>query len=104
MLQGLTLTIVGMSVVFIFLTILVFIMMLMSVFIPKYFPDKNVNKLSKTKQTKNDSIKTQGNPKKMTNEALPIADKAIPIADKAIPMGQAEIAAVIAAVKSYSKI
>jgi len=90
MLQGLTLTIVGMSVVFIFLTILVFIMMLMSVFIPKYFPDDNTNKLTKNKQTKKESIKNQGN--------------SIDTANDAIPMGESEIAAVIAAVKSYSQI
>ena len=87
LLQGLTLTIVGMSVVFIFLTILVFIMMLMSAFIPKYFPDKNTRKLPKTKQTKKESIKDQENSIEMANEAL--------------PMGESEIAAVIAAVKSY---
>ena len=92
MLQGLTLTIVGMSVVFIFLTILVFIMKLMSAFIPKYFPDDNTNK-----QTKKESIKKQETPLHNANEAIPIADKAI-------PMGEAEIAAVIAAVQSYSKI
>ena len=97
MLQGLTLTIVGMSVVFIFLTILVFIMKLMAAFIPKYFPDDNTNKQAKLKQSKNESIKKQGT-------SLQNANEAIPIADKAIPMGEAEIAAVIAAVKSYSKI
>ncbi len=104
LLQGLTLTIVGMSVVFTFLTILVFIMKLMAAFIPKYFPDDNTNKQAKIKQTRKESIKNQETPLQNANEALPIADKAIPIADKAIPMGEAEIAAVIAAVKSYSKI
>ena len=87
LLQGITLTIVGMSVVFVFLTILVFIMMLMSAFIPKYFPDKNTDKLPKIKQTKKESIKNQENPIEIANEAL--------------PMGELEIAAVIAAVKSY---
>ncbi|RKX88374.1 MAG: oxaloacetate decarboxylase subunit gamma [Spirochaetes bacterium] len=90
MLQGLTLTIVGMSVVFVFLTILVFIMKLMSAFIPKYFPDDNTNKQAKLKQTKKESIKKQETP--------------LQNAEMAIPMGQSEIAAVIAAVKSYSQI
>lgn len=85
MLQGLTLTIAGMSVVFGFLTILVFIMILMSAFIPKYFPDDNTKK-----QKINKSIKNQ--------------EKPIEIENKAIPMGESEIAAVIAAVKSYSQI
>jgi len=85
LLQGLTLTIVGMSVVFVFLTILVFIMKLMAAFIPKYFPDDNTNK-----QTKKESIKKQETPLQNANEAL--------------QMGEAEIAAVIAAVHSYSKI
>lgn len=84
LLQGLTLTIVGMSVVFIFLTILVFIMMLMSAFIPKYFPDKD--KLA-NKKTNKEPIKNQNN--------------SMDIANEAIPMGESEIAAVIAAVKSY---
>ncbi len=90
MLQGLTLTIVGMSVVFVFLTILVFIMKLMSAFIPKYFPDDNTNKQAKSKQIKKESIKNQETP--------------LPNANEALPTGEAEIAAVIAAVKSYSKI
>ena len=94
--QGLTLTIVGMGVVFTFLTLLVIVMKLMSAFIPKYFPDNNVNKQVKSKQKKNESKKTSLN-------LADIADKAIPIADKAIPMGEAEIAAVIAAVKSYAQ-
>ena len=38
--QGLTLTVVGMSVVFIFLTLLVFAMKLFSAIILKYFPDQ----------------------------------------------------------------
>ena len=90
LLQGLTLTIVGMSVVFVFLTILVFIMKLMAAFIPKYFPDDNTNKQAKLKQTKKESIKKQETPLQNANEAL--------------QMGEAEIAAVIAAVQSYSKI
>lgn len=95
--QGLTLTIVGMGVVFTFLALLVIVMKLMSAFIPKYFPDDNVNKQVKSKQRKNESKKTPV-------ELGDIADKAIPIADKAIPIGEAEIAAVIAAVKSYSHV
>ena len=87
LLQGLTLTIVGMSVVFVFLTILVFIMKLMSVFIPKYFPDVNTNK--QTKQIKTESIKNQKTSSAAVNET--------------VTMGEAEIAAVIAAVKSYSQ-
>lgn len=90
LLQGLTLTVVGMSVVFIFLTILVFIMLLMSAFIPKYFSDDNTNKQAKSKQTKKVSNKNQENSVEIENET--------------IPMGEAEIAAVIAAVKSYSQI
>lgn len=86
MLQGLTLTIVGMSVVFSFLTILVFIMKLMSAFIPKYFPDDKANKQLKIKQK--DSNKNQQSPMETAEETGSI--------------GEAEIAAVIAAVKSYS--
>jgi sodium pump decarboxylase gamma subunit len=89
LLQGLTLTIVGMSVVILFLTILVFIMKLMSAFIPKNFPDDNTKKQAKSKQTKIKSIKNQKNQIDITNEAIPI--------------GEEEIAAVIAAVKSYSQ-
>ena len=88
LLQGLTLTIVGMSVVFIFLTLLVFVMMLMSAFMPKYFPDAAAGKQSRIKQTKKESIINQ--------------QKSVEIAVEAVPMGEAEIAAVIAAVKSYS--
>lgn len=88
LLQGLTLTIVGMSVVFIFLTILVFIMTLMSAFIPKYFPDEKSIKQSNTIQIKNEINKKQQN--------------LVEVAENAMPIGEAEIAAVIAAVKSYS--
>lgn len=90
LLQGLTLTIVGMSVVFIFLTILVFVMMFLSSFIPKYFPDDKLIKQSKPGKTTKDSITKKQEPVKMEEEA--------------VIMGEAEIAAVIAAVKSYSKI
>jgi len=89
LLQGLTLTIVGMSVVFSFLTILVFIMKLLSAFIPKYFPDANTNKQSKSKQDKKESIKNQRTSSAAVNETA--------------TMGEAEIAAVIAAVKLYSQ-
>ena len=88
LLQGLTLTIVGMSVVFIFLTLLVFVMKLLSAFIPKYFPDAAAGRQSKVKQTKKESINNQ--------------QESMEIAVEAVPMGEAEIAAVIAAVKSYS--
>lgn len=90
LLQGLTLTIVGMSVVFIFLTILVFIMKLMSAIIPKYFPDESTKNQTKSNLTKKNSIKNSEN--------------TMDIKEELIPMGEAEIAAVIAAVKSYSKI
>ena len=88
LLQGLTLTIVGMSVVFIFLTIMVIVMTIMSAFIPKYFPDATANKQSKVKKTKKETITNQ--------------QESMGIAGEAVPMGEAEIAAVIAAVKSYS--
>ncbi len=88
LLQGLTLTIVGMSVVFVFLTIMVFVMKIMSSFIPKYFPDATANKQSRVKQTKKETINNQ--------------QESMEIAEQAVPMGEAEIAAVIAAVKSYS--
>ena len=88
LLQGLTLTIVGMSVVFIFLTIMVFVMKIMSSFIPKYFPDVTSNKQSRVKQTKKETINNQ--------------QESMEIAVEAVPMSEAEIAAVIAAVKSYS--
>lgn len=88
LLQGLTLTIVGMSVVFIFLTIMVFVMKIMSVFIPKYFPDATAKKQTTVSQTNRETIISQ--------------KKSVEIAQEAIPMGEAEIAAVIAAVKSYS--
>ena len=84
LLQGLTLTVVGMSVVFTFLTIMVFVMQIMSAFIPKYFPDVTANKQIKNKQTINNQ------------------QESMEIAIEAVPMGEAEIAAVIAAVKSYS--
>jgi sodium pump decarboxylase gamma subunit len=90
LLQGLTLTIVGMGVVFIFLTILVIVMQIISAFIPKYFPDDNANKKANTKQSKKESIKTTKNLEENALEAL--------------PLGEAEIAAVIAAVKSFSHI
>jgi oxaloacetate decarboxylase (Na+ extruding) subunit gamma len=90
LLQGLTLTIVGMSVVFIFLTILVFVMKFMSAFIPKYFPDAiSVN---------------QSNPKSTKKESIENVQGSMEIADKAVLIGEAEIAAIIAAVKSYSNI
>ncbi len=82
--QGLTLTVVGMTVVFTFLTILVFVMKLMSAILPKYFPDAAKKAKTKIKQSvKNERISTE-NP------------------TETIGMGEAEIAAVIAAVKSYS--
>ena len=82
--QGLTLTVVGMTVVFSFLTILVFVMLLMSAILPKYFPD--AIKESKTKRMK--SVKNEQNSIESPAESF--------------SMGEAEIAAVIAAVKSYS--
>ena len=88
LLQGLTLTIVGMGVVFTFLAILVIVMKLMSAFIPKYFPDDNANKQASQNQSKKESLKNKQN--------------LLEIAEEAVPMGEAEIAAVIAAVKSYS--
>jgi len=84
LIQGLTLTVVGMTVVFSFLTILVFVMLLMSAILPKYFPD--AVKESKTK------IK-----RSVRNEQNSIESPA-----ETVSMGEAEIAAVIAAVKSYS--
>ena len=84
LLQGFTLTIVGMSVVFTFLTIMVFVMKIMSAFLPKYFPDVTANKQIKVSKQKKEAI----------SESMKIAEVA--------PMGEVEIAAVIAAVKSYS--
>lgn len=87
LLQGLTLTIVGMSVVFIFLTIMVFVMKTMSAFIPKYFPDATANKQTKVSQTNRETITSQ--------------QKSVEIAVEAIPMGEAEIAASTAGIKSF---
>ncbi|MCD6397688.1 MAG: OadG family protein [Spirochaetaceae bacterium] len=84
LIQGLTLTVVGMTVVFSFLTILVFVMLLMSAILPKYFPD--AVKESKTKIKR--SVKNEQNSIESSAETF--------------SMGEAEIAAVIAAVKSYS--
>ena len=67
---------------------MVFVMKIMSVFIPKYFPDATANKQTKVKQTNKETINNQ--------------QESMEIAVKAVPMGEAEIAAVIAAVKSYS--
>ena len=88
LLQGLTLTIVGMLVVFIFLTIMVFVMKIMSAFIPKYFPDLTADRQSKAKQTKKETVINK--------------QKSMGIAVETVSMDKAEIAAVIAAVKSYS--
>lgn len=82
--QGLTLTVVGMSVVFTFLTLLVFVMKLMSAILPKYFPDK----VKESKTNKKRSVKNE--------------QKSIETPAETFSMGEAEIAAVIAAVKSYS--
>ena len=41
-LDGLTLTVIGMSVVFVFLMLLVFFMQLLSVVVTKFFPEKEV--------------------------------------------------------------
>ena len=81
LLQGLTLTIVGMSVVFVFLTILVFVMKFISTFVPKFFPDDKPIKQLKSKQ-----------------------HNLVENAEESVSMGEAEIAAVIAAVKSYSQL
>ena len=40
--DGLTLTVIGMSVVFLFLILLVFVMKLLSFVVHKYFPEKEV--------------------------------------------------------------
>ncbi len=88
LLQGLSLTIVGMSVVFVFLTLLVIVMKIMSAFIPKYFPDIAVSKQGKAKKEKKESVAV----------IQETADSVI----GTVPMGESEIAAVIAAVTSYS--
>ncbi len=85
LLQGLSLTIVGMSVVFVFLTLLVIVMKIMSAFIPKYFPDIAVSK--------------QGKAKKESVAVIQETDNSV---IGTVPMGESEIAAVIAAVTSYS--
>ena len=84
LIQGLILTVVGMTVVFTFLTLLVFVMKLMSAILPKYFSGK----VKESKTNKKQSVE---------NERKSIEPPA-----KAFSMGEAEIAAVIAAVKSYS--
>ncbi len=88
LLQGLSLTIVGMSVVFIFLALLVIVMKIMSAFIPKYFPDITESKRGKAKQSKNESVAVE---QKSDNS---VGGK--------VSIGESEIAAVIAAVTSYS--
>lgn len=88
LLQGLSLTIVGMSVVFVFLTLLVIVMKLMSAFIPKYFPDITLSKQGKTRQAKKESV-----------AVIQETDNSV---SETVPMGESEIAAVIAAVTSYS--
>ena len=88
LLEGFTLTIVGMAVVFIFLTILVFVVKALSAFLPKYFPDKNHEERINKPQPK---IKIQ-NEKHKSAIAAAIG----------VSMAESEIAAAIAAVKSYS--
>ncbi len=78
--QGLTLTIVGMSVVFIFLTLLVLAMKLFSAIILKYFPD----------QPSVAGIPVKTNIKKETVSSVSDSDNR-------------EIAAVIAAVAAFKK-
>jgi len=47
LIQGLYLTIIGMAVVFVFLTILVIIMYLVSAFVLRFFPEKEVKVVKK---------------------------------------------------------
>ncbi len=83
LLQGLTLTVVGMSVVFVFLTLLVVAMKLLSIIIPRYFPEQagstRTVQRSKTSGTKIEQ-----------KTVLPVS-------------GNEEIAAAIAAVTAFTK-
>ena len=81
LLQGLTLTIVGMSVVFVFLTLLVFAMKLLSSTIQKYFPEGAASNGKASAKSISEPLK---------QEAAPVSDNA-------------EIAAAVAAVSAFIK-
>lgn len=82
LLQGLTLTIVGMSVVFIFLTLLVFTMKLLAIIVPKFFPEQGSLPGKTIKQT----------------TSFTVAQPVTPVSGD-----NAEIAAAVAAISAYIK-
>ncbi|MFP4363973.1 MAG: OadG family protein [Spirochaetia bacterium] len=55
-LQGLSLTIIGMSVVFVFLTLLIAIMVLLSAIVNRFFPEKEEPKKIKSGRDNNTEI------------------------------------------------
>ena len=61
-LEGLTVTIVGMTVVFIFLTLLVYAMKLLSFIVIKYIPDQGASGSKQTRPTKQTPVQPTNQP------------------------------------------